>query len=92
MGHSPSMIILCETRQSKEKLYHIRNRLGLRGFEGVSILGNSGGLDLFWHKSLYVDVQDFYETWIDAYRLPSNDQMWRVTFVLANCLCVATGA
>lgn len=55
-AHSPSMVFLCETRQQKDKMYRLRNRIGLRGFEGVSSEGNSGGLALFWDESLYVDM------------------------------------
>ena len=33
-----------------------RARLGLRGFDGVDNDGNSGGLALFWHETLSVDV------------------------------------
>ena len=81
-AHSPSMIFLCETRHNKEKMYRLCNRVGLRGFEGVSSNGRSGGLALFWHESMYVDVQEANERLIDVYLRVSPDKpLWRATFV-----------
>jgi hypothetical protein len=82
MGHSSSLVFLCETRQKKEKMFRFRNRLGLSGFEGVSSNGHSGGLALFWHESIYVDVQEANERWIDVYlRVSADEPLWRATFV-----------
>jgi hypothetical protein len=44
---SPCIFFLCETRQHKNKVRHLRHRLGLKGFVGVSSDGRSGGLALF---------------------------------------------
>ncbi|PNT68763.1 hypothetical protein BRADI_3g44981v3 [Brachypodium distachyon] len=49
----PELFFLCETRQPKEKVRRLRNILGLKGFEGVSSDGRSGGLALFWHEHTY---------------------------------------
>lgn len=58
----------------------LRSRLGLRGFEGVSSNGLSGGLALYWHESLYMDIKEINESWFDAYiRVSPNDPIWRVT-------------
>lgn len=62
----PSLIFLCETRQNKNKVRGLRSRLGLRGFAGVSSEGMSGGLALFWHENLYVEVKDMNKNFIDA--------------------------
>jgi hypothetical protein len=44
----PSLVFfLCETRQNKDKVRRLRNRLGLRGFAGVNSVGLSGGLPSF---------------------------------------------
>lgn len=51
------LLFLCETRQKVEKVCRVRRRLGLKGFVGVSSDGMSGGLALFWHESVSVDVR-----------------------------------
>ena len=85
MTQSPSLVFLCETRQNKNKLYRLRNRLGLSGFEGVSSNGRSGGLALFWHESMYVDVQEANERLIDVYLCMSpNKPLWRAPLFMAN--------
>ncbi|PNT71358.1 hypothetical protein BRADI_2g26566v3, partial [Brachypodium distachyon] len=52
LSHSNKVkfVFLCKTRQNKDKVRRIRNRLSLRDFAGSSSLGNSGGLALFWHE------------------------------------------
>jgi hypothetical protein len=81
-AHSPKLVFLCETRQPKHKMARVRNRLGLKGFDGISSQGKSGGLALYWDESLSVNVLDINERWIDAYvRLSDDEPMWRVTFV-----------
>jgi hypothetical protein len=45
----------------------LRHRLGLGGFAGVSSNGLSGGLALFWHDQVSVEVQEINERYIDAY-------------------------
>lgn len=76
------LVFLCETRQRIEKLSRLRKRLGLRGFTGVSSEGMSGGLALFWHESVFVDIKDMNARYIDAYvRLSPDDPLWHVTFV-----------
>ncbi len=52
------LVFLCETRQSVEKISKLRRRLGLSGFVGISSEGMSGGLALFWHESVYVDIKE----------------------------------
>jgi exonuclease III len=60
----------------------LRHRLGLNGFEGFSSDGFSGGLALFWHESICVEVQAMNNRYIDAYvrESPSAPQ-WRLTCV-----------
>jgi hypothetical protein len=60
----------------------LRNRLGLRGFVGFSSSVQSGGLALFWHESLIVEVQSINERYIDVYVCESvNMPQWRLTCV-----------
>jgi hypothetical protein len=47
---SPRLFFLSETRQSLFKMRHLRHRLGLKGFAGISSNRLSGGLALFWHE------------------------------------------
>jgi hypothetical protein len=64
---SPNLVFLCETRQNKNKMRSLRNKLGLKGFVGSSSVGLSGGLALFWHENVSVEIQSINEIVIDAY-------------------------
>lgn len=44
----------------------VGGRIGLKGFCGVDSNGMSGGLALYWHASLDVDVMGKNERIIDA--------------------------
>jgi hypothetical protein len=78
----PKLFFLCETRQNKNKLRRIRHRLGLKGFAGFSSDGLSGGLALFWHEHVSVEIQSINERVIDAYVcLSPNAPKWRLTCV-----------
>jgi hypothetical protein len=60
----------------------LRGRLGLKGFAGVDSAGMSGGLALFWHESIHVEVKDENERFIDVWmRVTPNDPLFHVTFV-----------
>jgi exonuclease III len=79
---SPKFVFLSETRQDKNKMRHMRHRLGLKGFAGHSSNGMSGGLALFWHKQLSVEVKHVNERFIDAYvRVSLIAPLWRITCV-----------
>lgn len=76
------IVFLCETRQREERMRRHCRRLGLRGFTGVSSNGNSGGLALYWDDSLFVEVQDTSDRYIDAHvRVSPEDPLWRLTCV-----------
>ena len=80
--HSPSIVFLCETRQSKNKMSRYRARLGLRGFDASDSVGLSGGLALYWHESLSLDVKEINERYIDAYVTgTAGEPPWRLTCV-----------
>jgi endonuclease/exonuclease/phosphatase family metal-dependent hydrolase len=60
----------------------LRNRFGLRGFACVDAVGQSGGLALYWHESLTVDVKEKNDRYIDVHmQFAPNDPMVHVTFV-----------
>ena len=76
------LVFLCETRQKEDKMRRLRGRLGLKGFTSVDSNGLSGGLALFWHESLIIDILDKDDRYIDvAVRLHADAEQWRVTFV-----------
>ena len=80
--HSPSIVFLCETRQSKNKMSRYRARLGLKGFDASDSVGLSGGLALYWHESLSLDVKTINERYIDAYvNGVAGEPPWRLTCV-----------
>lgn len=79
---SSQIVFLCETRQKVDKLSRLCKRLGLRGCAGIDSDGLSGGLALFWHESVSIDIKDMNERYIDAYVcLSPDDPLWHVTFV-----------
>lgn len=80
--NNPLIVFLCETCQKKEKMYHLRDRLGLSGFKRVSSEGLSGGLALFWHESLSIEIKSCSSRYIDAFVHDGMDKPpWRLTCV-----------
>lgn len=76
------IVFLSETRQKVDRVKRLRSRLGLKGFVGVNYEGMSGGLALFWHESIHMEIISINERFIDAYvRLSSDGPLWHVTFV-----------
>jgi hypothetical protein len=60
----------------------LKNRLGLPGFNGIDSDGLSGGLALFWHESVHVEIKKVTERFIDAHiRTSSADPVWHAMFV-----------
>ena len=77
-----NFVFLSETRQKREKMRRLRNRLGLRGFAGCDSNGRSGGLALFWNEQFQVDVVEVTDRYIDAHiRMGPNEPLWRLTCV-----------
>lgn len=59
-----------------------RARFGLKGFHGMDNNGNSGGLALYWHESVKVEVVFSNQRCIDAQiRLGPEKIVWRLTCV-----------
>ena len=78
----PKLVFLCETTQAADKIEKIRWRLGLKGFCGVSSVGLSGGLALYWDESLLVMVLDSCQRFNDvSVEDKGCDKKWRMTFV-----------
>src|SRR4051812_21235936 len=80
--HYPTIVFPCETSQTKDMLKRCRSRLGLSGFEAVHSNGLSGGLALFWHESVQLDVKDMTDRYIDAsVSAMAGEPRWRLTCV-----------
>ena len=76
------IIFLCETRQKSVKVRRLCSRLGLVGFEGVDSDGMSGGLALFWHEIVHVEIKEANSRFIDAFvRFSSEEPLFHATFV-----------
>jgi hypothetical protein len=76
--HRFRLIFLCETRQKSDRV----RRLGLRGFEGVDSDAMSGGLVLFWHESVHVEIREANSRFIDAFVCFSAEEpLFHATFV-----------
>jgi hypothetical protein len=80
--HIPKMVFLCETPQKSDRMARYKGRLGLRGFAGFDSDGMSGGLALYWHESLQVEVKDANARFIDVLMRESvSSPQWHATFI-----------
>jgi hypothetical protein len=80
--HNPGLVFLCETRQTEERMKSMCARIGLKGFAAVGSDGRSGGIALFWHESLLVEVLGKGSRYIDVcVKDGQNADPWRATFV-----------
>jgi hypothetical protein len=80
--HQAKFMFLSETRQSCDQMHHLHLCLRLKGFTGASSDGFSGGLALFWHESVEVEVNDANGRYIAIWMLISpDDPMFHATFV-----------
>ena len=78
----PKIVFLCETRVSSDRVSNLKWRLGLRNCLAISSFGLSGGLALFWDKSLYVSLLSQGDRHIDVLITEEPSQApWRATFV-----------
>jgi hypothetical protein len=62
----PSLVFLCETRNSENRVANLRWRLGLKNCIAVDSDGRSGGLALFWHESVEVNLLEKNSRYIDV--------------------------
>lgn len=79
---SQSFVFLCETRNSESRAANLRWRLGLRNCIAVDSDGRSGGLALFWHESVDVNLIEKNQRYSDvSTRLGTGEPWFRITFV-----------
>ena len=55
-NHRPQLVFLSETRQRKDVVEGLRWRLGLKHVVSFKEEGKGGGLALFWHEDLEVEL------------------------------------
>jgi hypothetical protein len=73
---------LCETKNSEGRVANLRWRLGLKNCIAVDSDGRSGGLALFWHESIEVNLLEKNFHYIDvSTRISPDDPWFRITFV-----------
>jgi hypothetical protein len=56
--HIPKFVFQCENRQKSNWMERLKRRFGTGGFVGCESDGMSGGLALFWHEGMHVDVKE----------------------------------
>jgi hypothetical protein len=79
---SPGLVFLCETRSSESRVANLRWRLGLKNCIAVDSDGNSGGIALFWHESVEVNLMEKNFRYIDvSTRICPSEPWFRITFV-----------
>jgi hypothetical protein len=79
---SPKLLFLAETRRSERRVGHLRWRLGLNNYLGIDSVSQDGGLVLFWHESVEVELIGKHQRFIDVKVRDINNSPWyRVTFI-----------
>jgi hypothetical protein len=80
--HILKFVFLCETRQKIAWMERLKRRLGLNGYMRCDSDGLSGGLALFWHAIMQVDVKEVTDRYIDVHvRETISGPLWHATFV-----------
>lgn len=80
--HKPSLVFICETRQSKERVENLRFRIGMKHCFQAKDDGKGGGIALYWSDDITVDLLSFNSHYIDVHISGGPyDHMWRGTFI-----------
>jgi hypothetical protein len=80
--HHPQLVFLSETHQRKDVVEALRWRLGLKHVVSFQGKGKGGGLALFWHESLDVELFKISARIIDVIIHDTKKGVkWRCTFV-----------
>lgn len=75
---SPSMLFIEETKRSEKRVDNLRWRLALKHCASMmDSVGQGGGLVLFWHESMEVNVLEKNQRFIDDVEVrESGDEPW----------------
>jgi hypothetical protein len=80
--HRPQLVFLSETRQRKDVVESLRWRLGLKHVVSFHEEGKGGGLALFWHENVEVELFKINSSIIDVIIHDIKKGIkWRCTFV-----------
>uniref|UniRef100_A0ACD5ZPF3 Uncharacterized protein n=1 Tax=Avena sativa TaxID=4498 RepID=A0ACD5ZPF3_AVESA len=80
--YKPSLVFLCETRQSEDRVKNLRFCIGMRNCFHVKGEGSGGGIALYSLDGIEVEVLSFSKRHIDAYISGGPyESKWRGTFV-----------
>ena len=80
--YKPSLVFLCETRQSEERVKNLRFRIGMQNCFHVKGKGSGGGIALYSVDGIKVEILSFSKRHIDAHISGGPyDVKWRGTFV-----------
>jgi hypothetical protein len=80
--YRPSLVFICETRQSREKVENLRFRIGMKECFHVKGDGKGGGIVLYWSDEINVELQSFSKRHIDVHVSGGPfEHKWRGTFV-----------
>ena len=73
--HSPEIIFLSETKASEIRIKRVATLLGFPSSFCVGARGKSGGICLFWHQHIQVDVLE-YDSHLIVVSIHSNVCVW----------------
>ncbi|KAL0448004.1 UNVERIFIED_CONTAM: hypothetical protein Slati_1928300 [Sesamum latifolium] len=77
--HKPTLVFLAETKCNASQVETLKRKFNLFSC-GVDPKGRSGGLVLFWQKSVEMQLQSFSCLHIDvSCRLSNSEEWWRFT-------------
>jgi hypothetical protein len=80
--YRPSLVFICETRQSKERVENLRFRIGMKECFQVKGDRKGGGLALYWTEELTVDLLSFSNNHIDVHISGGPyEHVWKGTLI-----------
>lgn len=80
--YNPTIVFLSETMVMASRVKQLKWRLGLKGALAVDSDEKHGGITLFWHESIQVDLLEQGEQFFDVLITESPEEApWRATFI-----------
>ena len=65
--YRPSLVFICETRQSKERVENLRFRIGMKECFHVKGASTGGGIALYWQEDVRVELLSYSKNHIDVH-------------------------